>query len=68
MSETVVRTGWPCSPKMSQKVTGLPSKAMIAELEQAEALLDLRCGRARLADPGQVALDVGHEDRARRSG
>ena len=27
MSEIVVRTGWPCSPKTSQNVTGFPEKA-----------------------------------------
>ncbi len=34
MSETVVRTGWPCSPKMSQKVTGLPSKGWSTSLSR----------------------------------
>ena len=37
-------------------------EGVIAELQLGDALLDLRVGRARLADPGQVALDVGHED------
>jgi hypothetical protein len=35
----------------------------VAKLEELGPLLDLRRRRAGLADPGQVAFDVGHEDR-----
>ena len=50
MSLTVVRTGWPCSPKMSQKVTGRAVEGVIAELEQLDPVGDLGRGRPGLAD------------------
>ena len=31
ISEIVARTGWPCSPKRSQKVTGQPAKAGVSK-------------------------------------
>jgi len=41
---------------------GAPLERVVAELEETDPLLDLRRGRPRPADAGQVAFDVGHED------
>ena len=41
---------------------GTSFEGIVAELQLDDALLDLRVHHARLTDPGQVTLDVGHED------
>ena len=63
MSETVARTGWPCSPNTSQNTVGHPAKAGRRDADSLQALLELGRHRAGLAHAGQVALDVGHEHR-----
>ena len=63
ISETVVRTGWPCSPKASQNTTGHGFERQVLELELLDALLDLPFGLPRLGQPGEIAFHVRHEDR-----
>ncbi len=63
ISEMVARTGWPCSPKTSQKVTGQPAKAGVSKPSDCSRCCELRVILPRLADAGEVALDVGREDR-----
>ncbi len=63
MSETVARTGWPCSPNTSHRVVGTGEglgRRQAPVLEHRGQLLGVVAG---LADAGEVALDVGHEDR-----
>ena len=63
ISEIVARTGWPCSPNTSQNTTGHASNAMSSSFKLLDALLDLALGLARLRQPGEIALHVGHEHR-----
>jgi hypothetical protein len=39
------------------------ARRVLGQADRGGALLELRIGRAGLADPGEVALDVGHEHR-----
>ena len=39
------------------------AQRVVGEADRGGALVELRIGRAGLADPGEVALDVGHEHR-----
>ena len=64
MSETVARTGWPCSPNTSQNVAGQAGRLRRRRARAASARSpSFGVGRAGLADAGQVALHVGHEHR-----
>ena len=42
MSETVARTGWPCSPNTSQNVTGQPPDRRLGSPSRVQPLLELR--------------------------
>ena len=70
ISATVVRTGWPCSPNRSQKVTGKAAVGIVGQPDRRrprlERLVQLEPGRAGRAQPRQVALHVGHEHRHAR--
>ena len=64
ISETVVRTGCPCSPKRSQKIDRAGLRTAVASSPScSRRSLDLPARRRRLTDAREVALDVGHEDR-----
>ena len=63
MSVTVARTGWPCSPNTSQSVAGQARGRGGSQAALLQHRGQLVADRAGLADAGQVALHVGHEDR-----
>ena len=63
MSLTVARTGWPCSPKTSHSVVGHRVRRRRRQAAVGQDPGHLVRERAGLADAGQVALHVGHEDR-----
>ena len=62
ISEMVVRTGWPATPSGSQKTTGIALVFKIRELQVLHPLGDFGVIAPRLAQPGQVALDVRHKN------
>ena len=54
MSETVARTGWPCSPKTSQNVTGQRAELRLRQpSSSSRALILSRRLRAGLAMPAR---------------
>ena len=59
---TVARTGWPCSPNTSQNTVENWSGWKV-EAHFAGALEDEILGLADFGDAGEVALDVGGENR-----
>ena len=63
MSDTVARTGWPCSPNTSHKVVGQARGSGLSMPRSFSTARHFFADAAGLADAGQVALDVGHEDR-----
>ena len=63
ISETVARTGCPCSPNTSQNTTGQASPVKSSILSSFARSIDLRIVRAGLAQAGEIAFDVGHENR-----
>ena len=63
MSETVARTGWPCSPNTSQSTTGHAANVGASAPIAFRRAVSLSERHAGLAHAGQVALDIGHEHR-----
>ena len=63
MSDTVARTGWPCSPHTSHSVTGHAPHCGSGRLCSSSRFFILSLQLARLGDAGEVALDVRHEHR-----
>ena len=63
ISEIVARTGCPCSPKTSQKVTGQPAKLKSVRPNFFTRSCSFGIVAAGLADSGEVALHVGGKNR-----
>ncbi len=62
--QTVVRTGWPCSPNRSQKITGnWPGSRSRSSRSARRASAANPCASPIAADAGKVALHVGAEHR-----